>query len=181
MGLNKNPWEEAPHIWPTKASFFNFLRGAFRRAIWEKYPLKFEFKNETCKPPPEGYTGRAKSGAPCSLTGVWTGKSAAEIDHLVGHVSLQDWDDVLPFVQHLCTTKDNMAYVSKEAHKIKSYAERMGITFAEALLEKRVIAIEKTKTAGVIAFLKGKGIVPGKNAKERRQQIVDVLKKEKHG
>jgi hypothetical protein len=173
----KNPWEEAPYIWPTKAAFFNWMRGNLRRALWEKYPLKIEFKNSVCKPPPEGYTGRAKSGAPCALTGEWVGKSAAEIDHLIGHVSLQSWEDVLPFVQHLCTSKDNMAYVSREAHKVKSHAERKGIPFEEALLEKQVIAIEKLKTAGVIAWLTARGIHPAKNAKERRVQIESEIRK----
>ena len=177
MGNKKEIWEEAPHIWPTKASFFNFLRGNLRRAVWEKWPLKLEFKNEVCKPPPEDYTGRAKSGTYCALSGVWTGKSAAEIDHVVGHVSLQDWEDVLPFIQHLCASKENMQYVSAEAHKIKSYAERKGISFEQASYEKIAIDLEKKKLT--ISWLESKGIKPASNASKRRQQVIDKLKEEK--
>lgn len=171
-----NPWEEAPHIWPTKSSFFTFLRGALRRAVWEKWPLKLEFKNQVCESPPEDYKGRAKSGAYCALSGEWIGKSAGEIDHLIGHVSLKDWQDVLPFIQHLCASKESMQFVSKEAHKIKSYAERMGITYEQAVVEKSIIAICKAKKD--VQFLNEHGIVPASNATKRKQQVREVLENE---
>lgn len=168
------PWIEAPHLWKTKAAFFLYLRGALRRAVWEKWPPKFEFKNALCKPPPPEYTGKARTGSYCALTGKWVGKSAAEIDHIHGHVSLQDWDDVLPFIQHLCASKDNMQYVDKEAHRIKSYADRMGITFKEASAIKQAIAICKAKQDR--EFLAAQGIVPASNAAGRRKQIEQILK-----
>ena len=172
--MSKEPWIEAPHIWPTKSSFFTFLRGALRRAIWEKWPLKIEFKNEVCEPPPEDYKGRAKSGAYCALSGEWVGKSASEIDHIVGNISLKNWEDVLPFILHLCASKDNMQLVSKEAHKIKSYAEKMGISFEEASYTKEAIAICKVK--GDIRWLEGRGIKPDKNGLKRRGQIIKQLR-----
>jgi hypothetical protein len=170
------PWIEAPHIWKTQAAFFAFLRGALRRAVWEKWPLKLEFKNQFCEPPPPGYTGRAKSGNYCALTGKWVGKSAAEIDHIHGHVSLQTWEDVLPFIQHLCASKENMQYVEKEAHKIKSYAERMGLTFEEAVVIKQAIEICKTKKDK--QFLIEHGVKPATSAAKRRTQVEEVLKEE---
>lgn len=170
------PWIEAPHIWKTKAAFFLFLRGALRRAVWEKWPLKFEFKNALCKPPPPGYTGRAKTGHYCALTGVWVGKSAAEVDHIHGHVSLQEWEDVLPFILHLCASKENMQYVDKEAHRIKSYADRMGISFKEAAAIKQAILICKNKLDK--QFLTDRGIKPVSNAAGRRKQVEAVLKEE---
>lgn len=141
-------WKIAPDIWPTKAKFFAWLRGNLRRALWEKYPIKIQFKNEQCESPPEGYKGKARSGAECVLTGEWTGKSRLQVDHVVGNVPLSEWEHFVPFVLHLLCTKDNMQLVEKEAHKIKSYAERMGITFEEAIVEKQVIAFKKLK-AGV--------------------------------
>lgn len=175
----QEPWIEASHLWPTKAAFFTYLRGAFRRAVWEKWPLKFEFKNSVCSAPPEGYTGRAKSGASCALTGDWVGKSAAEVDHIVGNISLQDWEDVVPFLQHLCASKDNMQYVSKEAHKIKSYAEKQGISFEEARIQKHALSICKTKKEK--EWLLSQGLQPASTAIKRRQQVVDVLRKEVNG
>lgn len=168
-----NPWEAAPEIWPTKASFFTFLRGALRRAVWEKWPLKLQFKNEVCELPPADYKGRAKSGTYCALSGEWVGKSAGEIDHIIGNISLKNWEDVLPFIQHLCATKENMQFVSKEAHKVKSYAEKMGISFETALIEKQTIAIQKTKKDK--QWLIDHGLTPAGNSTQRRNQIRDVL------
>lgn len=149
-------WELYPHIWPTKAKFFAWLRGGLRRGLWEKYPPKLELKNKLCTKPPEGYAGRAKSGTICALTGEWVGKSKLEVDHLVGHVSLNDWEDLLPFILHLLATDDKMQLVDKEAHKIKSYAERQGISFKEALCEKEVIKACK------------------KSAKEQTQELLSL-------
>lgn len=139
----KEPWEAFPQVWPTKSKFFSWLRGGFRKAVWSKYPGRIIFKNEHCSPPPEGYLGRAKSGAYCSLTGEWVNKSALEVDHIVGEASLRDWEDVESFIRHLCTTPDNMQLVSKEAHRVKSHAERYGLSFEEAILAKKVIAFGK--------------------------------------
>ena len=137
------PWELYPHIWKTESQFWTWLRGALRRGVWEKYPVKLEFKNEAVSLPPEGYTGRAKSGAICALSGVWEGKSKMEVDHIEGNVSLLSWSDLLPFVVHMVTTKDNMQLVTKPAHKIKSYAERFDLTYEEADVKKAVIAWQK--------------------------------------
>lgn len=171
--MRKEPWEEHPEIWKNKTAFFTFLRGALRRAVWEKYPVKLSFKNSVCKPPPEGYTGRAKSGAYCALTGEWVGKSAGEIDHKIGNVPLREWDDVLPFIQHLCASADDLQFVSKEAHRVKSYAERMGISFKEAQAQKEAIQIIKDKKDK--EWLSVRGIEPGSNQQKRREQIVERI------
>jgi hypothetical protein len=172
------PWETYPHIWKTKSVFFSWLRGGLRRGLWEKYPPKLEFKNKVCKPPPEGYEGKAKSGIECALTGEWEGKSKLEIDHKSGNVSLKDWDDLIPFIMHLCfDSDDKVQAVQRDAHKIKSYAEKWGMTFNQALVEKKTIAICKDSKA-TIDCIKAKGITPEKNAKLRRTQVKSILEQE---
>lgn len=135
-----------------------------------------QFKNEGCSKPPEDYKGRAKSGAYCELTGEWTGKSLLEVDHRIGNVKFTEWEDVLPFILHLCCDKDEMALVNKEAHKIKSYAERMGITFEEAVIQKEIIAICKSKKDSI--WLREHGIIPASTAAKRRKQIEEYMKNE---
>lgn len=166
------PWEWYPHIWKTEASFWTYLRGCFRRGIWERSPVKLDFKNKVVGDPPEGYTGRAKSGQYCALSGEWTGKSAGEIDHKIGNVSLRSEKDVLEFVKHLIPHPDNMQFVNKESHKIKSYAEKQGISFEEARATKKAIAIEKGDAKG---YLRRAGIEPASNSKGRRKQLVELL------
>ena len=139
MSDKVEPWEAYPEVWPTKASFFSWLRGGLRRAIWEKYPGKIIYKKSQLTKPPAGYVGKAKSGAICALTGEWVGNSKLQVDHVIGEASLRDWCDIESFARHLCTNNDNMQLVEVEAHKIKSYAERRGISFEDAMFEKKYI------------------------------------------
>ena len=138
-----DPWVSHPHIWKTKAAFFSFLRGGIRRGIWERNPAKIDFKNKIMELPPASYTGRGKSGQKCALSGTWYNKSALEVDHIEGNVSLNDWCDVEDFIKHLTCVGDNMQVVGRAEHKIKSHAEKYGMTYDEAAWDK--IAIEKTK------------------------------------
>jgi hypothetical protein len=66
-----------------------------------------------------------------------------------------------------------MQVVSKEAHKVKSYAERMGMSFEEALLEKRVIATLKDKRETARLLRENRMIA--KNDAERRQKVREIL------
>ena len=171
--MSKELWELYPHIWKTKAALFTYIRGGLRRAMWEKYPIKFEFKKEQLTKPPLGYTGKARSGTECALTNVWTGNSKLEVDHIEGNASCNDWGDILPFVQHLLTTKDNMQLVDKEAHKIKSYADKHKLSFEDATVVKRAILICKGDER---QWLIDNGVVPESNAKKRRIQVEDKLR-----
>lgn len=175
MDKERKVWEEYPELWKTEAEWWSYLRGALRRALWEKSPIKLSYKNANCFAPPEGYTGRAKSGAYCSLSGQWTGKSKMEVDHLEGHKSLLCWEDVLPFINHLVPKRGTITLVDKEMHKIKSYAERMKITFEEALITKQAIALCKENKDK--QWLIERGITPASSQTKRRQQIIEELSK----
>lgn len=161
-------------IWPTDAAFMTWLRGAMRKAIWQFHPVKLKYKKSCVQPPPPEYTGRAKGLIKCALTGDWVGQSMAEVDHVVGNASLKGVDDLLPYLLHLALPQE-LQCVGKEAHKVKSYAERMGISFEEALIEKQAIALTKS---GGEKWLSSRGLsVPLK--KDLRKVLVFELKKER--
>jgi hypothetical protein len=168
----RKPWLEYPHIWKSEAAFWTYVRGSLRRGLWEKSPIKLDYKSKACEKPPEGYTGRAKTGAYCALTGEWTGKSKMEVDHCEGHKSLLGWEDILPFILHLIPPPDSLQLVDKEAHKVKSYAERRGISFEEALIDKEVISICKGDEK---QWLLDNRVKPMSNLKLRKQQIREIL------
>jgi hypothetical protein len=170
---DKNPWELYPDIWPTKAFFFSWLRGSLRRAIWNTYPIKIAVLRESNVPIPIGYEGRTKKFSKCSLTGEIVATRNCQVDHKTGGKSLQEWDDVLPFIRHLCAPKDELQVVSKEAHNVKSYAEREHISFEKALAIKQAIAIVKAKKDK--EWLSSRGVEPAGNAAKRRQQIIEIL------
>lgn len=167
------PWEHYPHIWKTEAAFWSHLRGCLRKAVWERSPIKLDFKNKNTHPPPKGYTGRAKSGAECALTGVWIGKSKMEVDHIKGNKPLKCEEDILDFIKHLIPPPGTMQLVDKKAHEIKSYAERKGITFEAAIIEKEAIAIMKENSGR--DWLRKNDITPESNENKRRQQVKQRL------
>lgn len=166
-------WELYPHIWPTKASFFTWLRGKLRKAVWNTYPIKLDVLRDSKMPPPDGYTGRSKKFSKCALSGDILPTRNCQVDHKVGNIPLQEWDDVTLFIKHLLAKREDLQVVSKDAHKIKSYSEREGITFNEAMVIKQAIALVKQKKDK--AWLVDKGVVPANNATKRRQQIINIL------
>lgn len=174
VGLDEwKPWEWYPEVWPSKSKFFTWLRGCLRNAVWNKSPIKIIYKNENCSKPPSDYTGKAKTGAYCALSGEWEGKSKLEVDHISGNVSLQDEEDILGFIQHLIPPPGSLQLVTKEAHKIKSYAEKQGISYEMAAAQKKAIYLIKNKEDKT--FLEENGVVPETNQSKRREQIIKVL------
>lgn len=159
-------------IWPTNAAFFTWLRGAMRKAIWQFHPIKLKYKKSCVQTPPPDYSGRAKGLIQCALTGEWVGQSMAEVDHIEGHSSFKCVDDLLPYMMHLALPKD-LQCVSKEAHKVKSYSERVGISFEDALIEKKAIALVKS---GGEQWLRDRGLAVPKK-KDLRKILVQEIKK----
>lgn len=172
------PWVWYPEIWPTKSKFYTWLRGSLRNAVWNKSPIKITFKNQACSAPPEDYTGRAKSGAYCALSGEWEGKSKLDVDHVIGNVSLNNEEDILDFIKHLIPPPNSLQLVTREAHKVKSYAEKQGISYQDAEAEKKVIQIIKDKKDKQV--LLESGITPASNAKKRREQLLELLKEKQN-
>lgn len=171
------PWEWYPEIWASESKFWAWLRGNLRKAVWNKSPIKIRYKNSVCEPPPSWYKGKAKSGAHCALSGEWEGKSKLEIDHLKGNVPLSNEEHVLAFIQHLIPPPNSLQPVTKDAHRIKSYAERQGITFEEAKVAKAVIAKGKQSVKKQKDELLANGFVEDEisNAAKRKECYVKLL------
>ena len=140
---------EMSHVWKSESAYFTWLRGSIRRAMWSKNPVKLEFiKQNRIKIPNPNPKGKVKEvwGGVCALTGNTYPIGDMEVDHISGNHSLKTLDDLVPFVKGIVMiTLDDLQLVSKEAHKIKSYAEKQGISFEEAKIEKEVIELIKQK------------------------------------
>lgn len=140
----KQLMNEHPDLFPTEAKVWAYIRGCMRRGFWEKSPMKHRFKSSKTTPPPKDYTGRGRKGADCSLTGEWTMTSQLEVDHKDGHKPLRSEEHILPYLIHLlASNNEELQLASKEAHKIKSYSERMDISYEEAAIRKKIIAFKK--------------------------------------
>lgn len=167
-------WEKYPHIWKSKSAYYVWLRGHFRK-IWARYPIKLEFKKNNAYLPPEGYTGRAKRMGTCALCGEKNIPiSQLEVDHIEMTGGFDCEESAMEWLWKLLCDEDNMQLVHKGCHKIKSYAERHGITFQDACIEKEAIDIVKNKKDK--EWLLAHGVEPASNAKGRRLQIVETIK-----
>ena len=149
MTEDKKLWEMYPQIWKTESAFMSWIRGGVRRSLWSKHPVKLEFiKRNRIKipnPNPKGKVAEVWGGV-CSLTGDVHILANLEVDHITGNHSLRVLSDIENFIKGIVLiTLDDLQFVSKEAHKIKSYAEKQGISFEEAKIEKEVIEIIKQK------------------------------------
>ena len=174
----KSLMEANPDLFPTEAKFWAYLRGCLRRGVWEKSPMKFKTKKAHLETPPASYTGRGKAGATCALSGVWEIQSKLEVDHLDGHQSFTKEEDIIPYIIHLLADGDELQLVTKEAHKIKSLADRRGISYDEAKLEKRVIEFGKLKAHEQRNVLEDLGYDMLPTKKARVEKYREIIKEE---
>lgn len=165
--------------WKTESNFWTYLRGGIRRGLWNKHPLKLtKLKSERFKAPlgrvtkanPKGLVWACK----CSLCGNTFRESYCEVDHINEASDVPLKEDMEGFIRRLVfILLEDLQIVCKDCHKIKSYSERQGISFEEAKATKFAISLEKEKK--VIDYLDENGIIPAKNARLRRQQVIDCV------
>lgn len=181
---HKEPWEAFPDIWKTPAAFWAWVRGGIRGAVWKRYPAKLDWKRDQMVPPPEGYTGRAKSLGKCHYCKEMFAASHLEVDHVKQAGSCNSWETANQFMKNLLDTNNNWVLACRPCHKIKSYAERTGMDFQEALAEKRAIEFLKNKPKDkVLAYCESFGYNPKAltNDQKRRAALVEIFTKEKVG
>lgn len=175
--MSKEPWESYPNIWRSQAAFFAYLRGGLR-LIWSRFPPKLEWKKrQMTTTPPEGYTGRGKSFGKCHYCSCMFTASSLEVDHVQQAGTCNSWETSQEFLHNLLDCNDNWVLACRPCHKVKSYAERTGVNFEQALLEKKVIEFMKKPTAEVVAFLKSHGQIAS-NAVQRRAALTKIFKGE---
>lgn len=173
--------DKYPHVWKSRSAVMSWLRGGIRRSLWKNSPQKIDFINKNrIKIPNPNPKGRVKEvwGGVCYITGAVLPIDQLEVDHKKGNHSLKSLDDLQPFIEAIAlVTDDDLAFISKEAHKIKSQAEKKGISFEQAQIEKIAIDLQSKKMDK--DWLQAKGVEPASNNTKRRAQIIEILLKEK--
>jgi len=177
--MSREPWELYPSIWPTKPAFFAYLRGQLR-LTWSRYPAKLKWKQSKLVSPPKGYKGKAKKLGQCHYCGEWWPASALEVDHVEFAGQCNSWETASQFLYKLLDCNDNWVLADKTCHRIKSYAEREGITFEQAREQKLIIEMMKDKKAVLALALKsGYTEQDVSNDVKRRAVLKEILDKEK--
>lgn len=183
--MTKKMWEIHPHIWKTESAYMSWIRGGVRRGLWNKHPIKLEFLNEntflikntnprSMKRFPEVKRCR------CILCQKIFPTGEVEVDHIEGNHSLKNSNDIGTFIKSIIeVSKEDLQIVCKPCHKIKSYADKEGISYKEATAVKKAIELIKTKKD--IQWITNKGVVPMSSQAKRRTQIIEILNKENNG
>lgn len=172
------PWQIPESPWKTEAAFMSYVRGGIRKSIWSRYPIKILFMKANRIRGINPKTGRECFGGICYLTGKFFPQSELEVDHFIGNHSLKTLDDASRFLKGMLYVDfGDLRFVSKDAHKIKNYAERMGITFEEAKIEKQLIAI--CKDIKKCNKLLASHNLPCNNAKVRKEGVRKLLEERK--
>jgi 5-methylcytosine-specific restriction endonuclease McrA len=178
--MNKNPWEKYPDIWKTQSAFLSWIRGGVRRSLWNRHPIKLQtlskLRYKIPNPNPRGKVTHVW-GADCSLCGGCFPIKDIEVDHKTGNHSLNTVDDIQSFIEGIVmVTEEDLQLVCKPCHSAKSLSDKRGISFKEALTEKKIIDIIKSKQDR--QWLKDRKIAPASNAKLRREQIKKAMMEE---
>jgi hypothetical protein len=175
----QEPWEKFPGLWKSQTAFFTYLRGQIR-LTWSRFPAKLKWKTAQMVKPPTGYTGRAKSLGKCAYCGEMFAASTLEVDHIDQAGECNSWETAAQFMRKLLDCNDNWCLACKPCHKIKSFAERMGVSFEEARLQKLVIEFCKKPPTEVVEFCLQNGYNERSltNAAKRRDAVEEILRRE---
>jgi len=177
--MTKEPWEKYPSIWKNQTAFFTYLRGHLR-LLWSRYPAKLEWKRKQLVEPPKGYTGRAKKLGKCHYCQEMFAASHTEVDHVSQAGTCNSWETANRFLYNLLDCNDNWVLACKPCHKIKSYAEKEGLSFEEARAAKKVLEVMKLPTKEQLAFLAENGYSGDavSNATKRKGLVTKIVKGE---
>lgn len=142
MTKNKEPWGEGTP-WKNSTTFFSYLRGCLRLA-WKRHPTKLaKIKNTRYRIPNPNPNGRAKTvfGFKCEMCHNEYPMSECQVDHIEAAGKLNKTEDIQGFVERLLyVTEDDLRLVCKTCNSALSMSDKSGISFEEALVQKKVIA-----------------------------------------
>lgn len=168
-------------VWKTKAAFLGWIRGGVRRALWNRSPVKISFMKNNRKRINKTVKGKPSTvwGGDCSICKKTFSSISLEVDHKKGGHSLREVSDIQKFIEGIVFVEEkDLQFVCKPCHKTKSYAEKSGISFERAWIQKRAIEIQKGDDK---LWIEEQGRVPATNAKLRREQIILILEETING
>lgn len=171
--MNKRqPWTDIPQVWKDEKAYFNWLRSQIRRT-WSRHPIKVQYKLNRRYKAPVGLKGKDVWVSDCEICGK-QGRDH-QIDHLHGGYGFKDWQTFTEWSKMiLWVTFDDIQEICVECHEAVSLSQKLGISFDEALVQKKAIEIIKSKKDK--EWIKQKGFTPASNSASRRLQIVEILR-----
>ena len=139
--------EQYPEVWKTRSAFFSYIKGVIRRG-WNHAPQKLILLKKLRKQIPNPNLKGNKPtvwGAECSVCNNLFPLKDIQVDHLLDETAhLTGIEHIQSCAEKLLlVVEDDLRLVCKGCHEIISLSQKKGITFAEAAIEKQVIAFSK--------------------------------------
>ena len=176
--MNKEPWLLPYTPWKTQSDFYSYIRGGLRKAVWSRHPVKIEYLKSVRFKAPIGVNGKEVWAFKCEICGKLCRQNEIEVDHIVPAGSLKCEDDLQQFISRLSFVDfDDLRVLDKECHRCVSYAERMGITYEQAVIEKDIIAFAKKPVQEQIDVLTSLGRLPEKTTKVALKKAYSEFKR----
>jgi hypothetical protein len=176
----REPWGEGTP-WKNSVAFFTYLRGCLRKA-WSTNPIKHNLIKKRRKQIPNPNPNGKKAtvfGFTCEMCDNDYIISQGQVDHINPAGSLRKTEDIQGFVERLLyVTEDDLRLICKGCNSALSHADKMGITYAEAIIEKT--AIELCKQKKDLQWLRDRGLQPASSQAKRRIQITEQLRIEQN-
>jgi len=117
----------------------SWLRGGIRRSLWNRHPIKLEFiKNNRLRidnPNPSSVRFAQVWGGQCAMCNSVFVQKDLQVDHKHGEHSLKDISDIQGFIEGLVINieESSLQFLCKSCHKLKTQAERKGISVEELI------------------------------------------------
>lgn len=159
----------------TETELVGWIRKKFDE-IWMKCPQKLSFLASKREPDYSPDTRRASMYV-CNICKEGFTMPEVQVDHISGEHEFTKLDQIVEFAnKRFMVGYNDLQVLCVECHLCKTLAERSGITFEEAKIEKQVIAICNDKAdKGGKNWLIERGIAPAKNQTLRKIQIRSAL------
>ena len=175
--------QENQDVWKSRSAFFSFLKGLFRRG-WSRHPIKIKLlkkhRKQIPNPNPKGKKPTVW-GAECSVCHNVFPMNMLEVDHVLEDTaSLTKLSDVQSCVEKLLViVEDDLRIICKNDHATSTLSQRMGISFDEAVIEKKIIALMKDRKKCLVMLEEhGYDTKTLKNETKRREALRQIFKGE---
>lgn len=168
------PWEIAGTPWKTESQFWVWVRGQIRRG-WARHPVKHLFIKQN-RYKKENAKGRMVWHMDCAICQEKTPMGSIQIDHKLGDSQFTKDEHIEPFIKRMYfVTFDNLQALCIPCHKIKTHADRKGISFYEAFIDKKVVGTMKKPVSVLKEVLKEFGYEYQTPKEANRENIRKII------
>ena len=177
--MHKSPWELSYITHKTEKAFLNYIRGGIRQGIWKKAPVKLAFLSQRkTKRMINKASGRMCNHNQCEICEEWIanpGKNM-EVDHKNPTNGFSCIEEAGRFIQDLVyISMNDLQHLCKPCHQIKTLADKRGISFKEAKLEKEVIKVMKLKATPLKKWLAKRNALYLTPAKANEDMVRSII------